>query len=73
MPPWVATLLVGGVTVGTNLLVTAYYYGRLAQRVDNHAADIKEGKDARTQQWGHINDLRADVGKIKGKLGINGS
>jgi hypothetical protein len=72
MPPWVATLLVGGITVGTNLLVTAYYYGRLSQRVDTHEKEISEGSAARADQWRHINDTRADVAKIKGKLGING-
>lgn len=73
MQPWVATLLVGGVTIAVNALLTAYYYGRLTQRVDTHDTSIQEGKEARERQWSHINDLRADVGKIKGKIGINGA
>ncbi len=73
MPAWVATLLVGGFTVGTNLLVTAYYFGRLSQRVENLEQQSKDGSRERENQWGHINDLRADMGKVKGKLGVNGA
>jgi membrane protein implicated in regulation of membrane protease activity len=73
MPGWAATLVVGAFTVLTNAIVTAYYYGRLSQRVDTNSDELKHQADDMRNQWGHIGDLRADVGKVKGKLGINGA
>lgn len=72
MPPWAATLIVGGFTILTNALILAYYFGRLSQRVDTNDRQIADIGDDQDSQWSHINDLRADVGKIKGKIGVNG-
>ncbi len=72
MPPWVATLLVGAVTVATNALLLAYYYGRLSARVDQHDEAIDKREKSDERQWMQINDLREDVGRLKGKAGING-
>lgn len=42
MPQWIATLIVGAVSLGGNLLATAYFYGRLTMRVDNHEKKLSE-------------------------------
>ena len=73
MPGWVATLIVGAFTVLMNGIVTAYYYGRLSQRVDSHQERLESQANDMRNQWGHIGDLRADMGKVKGKLGVNGA
>ena len=73
MPGWVATLLVGGFTVLVNGLLTAYYYGRLSQTVDSHEKRLDKSESENNDQWFNINDLRENVGKIKGKLGLNGN
>jgi hypothetical protein len=84
MPTWAATLLVGFCTVLTNLIVTAFYFGKLAQRVESNEKELdRQAKDLGDKidhqaddmrnQWGHIGDLRADMGKVKGKLGVNGA
>jgi hypothetical protein len=63
----------GGITVLTNAIVTAYYYGRLSQRVESNEKELDhQANDMRTQ-WGHIGDLRSDMGKVKGRLQMNGS
>ena len=72
MPTWAATLIVGAVTVLCNALLTAFYYGRLSERVDGHTKELAANDTDQNNQWGHINDLRADMGKVKGKLSING-
>ena len=72
MPQWVATLLVAFVSVVINALLIAYYYGQLSQTVKNHEASFASNEREQENQWSHINDLRADMGKVKGKLGING-
>lgn len=68
-----ATVLVGALTVLTNAIVTAYYYGRLSQRVESNEKELDHQADDMRNQWGHIGDLRADMGKVKGKLGVNGN
>ena len=73
MPTWAATLLVGTFTVITNLIVTAYYAGRMTTRVENLEAFAKKADESENDQWSKINTLREDVGKIKGKVGINGA
>ena len=73
MPAWLATVMVGALTVLTNGIVTAYYYGRLSQRVESNEKELDHQSDDMRNQWGHIGDLRADMGKIKGKLGVNGA
>lgn len=63
----------GALTVLTNAIVTAYYYGRLSQRVESNEKELDHQADDMRNQWGHIGDLRADMGKVKGKLGVNGN
>lgn len=72
MPTWLATVLVGTVSVMANAILTAYYYGRLSQRVESNEKELDHQADDMRNQWGHIGDLRADMGKVKGKLGVNG-
>jgi len=73
MPPWGATFLAGLVPVLFNALLLAYYYGRLSQTVKNHAELHARLASEQSDQWSHINTLREDMGKIKGKLGLNGA
>lgn len=72
MPAWAATLLVGGFTVGTNLLITAYYYGQLTNRVANLERRADETDTSRKDQWQQINETARGLEKVKGKLGVNG-
>jgi len=77
MAQWLATVIVGAVSLVGNLLATAYFYGRLSQRVENLGNEFtvheREQREEERNQWGHIVDLRSDVGKLKGHAGINGS
>jgi hypothetical protein len=73
MPTWAATLLVGTFTVITNALVVAYYAGRMTTRVENLEAFAKNADESEKDQWSKINRLREDVGKLKGKVGLNGT
>lgn len=73
MPTWLATVLVGSLTILCNAIVTAYYYGRLSQRVESNEKELDHQADDMRNQWGHIGDLRADMGKVKGRLQMNGS
>ncbi len=73
MPTWLATILGIAFTVLSNAVVTAYYYGRLAQRVESNEKELNHQADDMRNQWGHIGDLRADMGKVKGKIGVNGA
>lgn len=86
MPGWVATLLVGVFTVGTNLLVTAFYFGKLAQRVEGHDESFENIKgefakvdsrfvgvnDDQRRQWHEINEVGKDLARVKGRVGVNG-
>lgn len=68
-----ATVLGIAVTVMSNAIVTAYFYGRLSQRVESNEKELDHQSNDMRNQWGHIGDLRADMGKVKGKLGVNGN
>jgi hypothetical protein len=77
MPAWAATLVVGAITLAGNFLVTAFYYGRLTERVstlqkqfENH---VESHESTERDQWSDIAALRESVAKVKGKLGINGA
>jgi hypothetical protein len=73
MPTWLATLLVGCVTVAANALLTAYYYGRLSERVEGHRQTLKRHEEENEDREERINTLRENMGKVKGKLGMNGT
>lgn len=73
MPAWVATLVVAGITLVGNALITAYFFGSLAQRVKNVEQIVEKHDVDERQQWEHIGELRENVAKVKGKLGINGA
>lgn len=73
MPSWVATLLAAFVTVAANALLTAYYYGRLSQKVEGHQERLEAIDESRRDQWEQINLTARGIEKIKGKLGINGA
>jgi hypothetical protein len=77
---WIATLAVGVATILCNGLITAFYYGRLAERVDNHTGKLSEHQrsfEANTEeqrrQWEEIGSVGKGLEKIKGKLGVNGA
>lgn len=84
MPQWMATLIGVGFTLLGNLAITAYFFGRISQSVESNkqtcderekaiAEELKHQSGDMRDQWGHIGNLRADMGKVKGKLGINGA
>lgn len=73
MSPWLATLIVGAVSLVGNLLATAYFYGRLSQRVDNHDKEFSGIQQNQRDQWSKINQTAEGLSKIKGALGVNGS
>lgn len=67
-----STIVIGGITLVSNLLVTAYFYGGLSREVKNHGELIEDASKDRREQWRNINRMREDVGRVKGKLGLNG-
>lgn len=73
MATWLATLLVAAISLVGNVVVTAFYYGKLSQRVDTHETQITALDDSQKDQWTHINSSRESIAKIKGALGINGA
>jgi len=80
MPEWVATLAVGIVTVLANALLTAFYYGKLSERVDGHTDQLKQHQrsfetntEDQRRQWVEIGTVGKGLEKIKGKLGVNGA
>lgn len=80
MPPWVATLAVGAMTVLANALLTAFYYGKLSERVDGHTEKLYQHQrsfeantDEQRRQWEEIGSVGKGLEKVKGKLGINGA
>lgn len=73
---------IGGVFV--QAVIAAFVYGKLTQTVSGHsaglAAETKEREkevaridDDQRNQWSQINKSREDIGKLKGKIGINGA
>lgn len=66
-----AAIGVGAVSVISNLLIQAYYYGRLTERVDGLGHRIKLVEDEQVLQRGHISTLREHMGEVKGKLGLS--
>jgi Spy/CpxP family protein refolding chaperone len=80
MPSWAATLAVGLATVLCNALLTAFYYGRLSERVDGHTEKLSQHQrsfetntEEQRRQWDEIGDIGKGLEKIKGKLGVNGA
>lgn len=64
MPAWLATLVIGGLSLICNLAVTAYYYGRLAQTVADNSKQIdKLGRD-RDDVWRTISQIQVDAARI---------
>jgi hypothetical protein len=51
MPTWMATLVIGGLSLVCNLAVTAYYYGRLAQTVADHTKELDASRRDRDDMW----------------------
>lgn len=76
---WITFL--GGAVV--QIAIAAYVYGKLTQSVSslgdglkaessNRETDIERIDEDQKEQWGVIGNMREDLGKVKGKLGING-
>ena len=56
-----------------NLLVVAYYAGGINRGQKEHERRLDASDEAEKNQWSAIGDLREDMGKVKGKLGMNGA
>lgn len=63
MPTWLATLLIGGLSLICNLAVTAYYYGRLAQTVADHSKQLDNSMRDRDNLWRAITDIRVEAAR----------
>jgi len=70
--PWLVTLIVGAVSLVGNLLATAYFYGRLSQRVEGHDREINALQTTEREQWAKISQSAESISKLKGALGVNG-
>jgi hypothetical protein len=77
---WIATLAVGVATILCNALITAFYYGRLSERVDGHTEKLTQHQrsfetntEEQRDQWEEISKVGKGLEKIKGKLGVNGA
>lgn len=72
MPTWLATLVIGGLTLVCNLAITAYYYGRLSQTVADHERQLTYSQNDRDNLWREVSKLGRGLEKVKGKVGVNG-
>lgn len=59
------TVVFGVISVMTNVVITAFFYGRLSQQVSNLREDHKKMDRERRDQWTDINNLRVEVGKLQ--------
>ena len=66
MPQWLATLVIGGLSLVCNIAVTAYYYGRLAQTVANHAQAIDASERDRKDIWRTLTKVQVDAARLHG-------
>lgn len=80
MPTWGATLIVGLATIICNALLTAFYYGRLSERVDGHTEKLSQHQhsfesntEEQRRQWEELGKVGKGLEKVKGALGINGA
>jgi hypothetical protein len=65
---WAAVL----VTLIVNLMLAAWIGGGLNQKIENNTLAIKALDGEQDDQWAHINRNRENIGRIKGRLGLNG-
>lgn len=72
MPGWGVTLLGVGISVVSNFVIIAFFFGGLTQRVKNVEKDCEDQKEVERDQWQDINRIDRELGKVKGKLQING-
>lgn len=83
MAQWILAAL-GIATALGNLWISAYYYGRLIQKVSAHGESIlrldDETKDLErkfyadsAEQWRSIGKMSTDIAKIQGRMGVNGT
>ena len=63
MPTWMATLVIGGLSLVCNLAVTAYYYGKLAQTVADHGKSIEKLDNSKSQMCEAISQIRIDAAR----------
>lgn len=80
MPTWIGPVVGAVVSILVNALLLAFFFGRLTQKVDGFTreieevkGDVEERRESDRDQWKEINNLRADMGKVKGKVGMNGA
>ncbi len=64
--------LLAWVGVLIHLLLAAFIYGGVYNQTKNNTNAIGEVNDEQEFQWSHINRNRENIGKIKGRLGMNG-
>lgn len=68
MPGLGATLLGVAISIVSNFVIVAFFFGGLAQRVKNVEQDCAEQKQTERDQWQDIGELNRDMGRVKGKL-----
>jgi hypothetical protein len=54
-------------------LLAAVTYGMLVQGQREHARRLDAMDVEQSEQWGDIGELRENMGKVKGRLGLNGA
>ena len=59
-------------SVGSNLLIGAYVYGKLTERVASQGKSIDKLERSDEQQWAAIGESRTDIAAIRGAKKANG-
>jgi hypothetical protein len=72
MPGWGPALTASALSLVGNFVIIAFFFGGLAQRVKNVEEDCKDSKGTQREQWQSINRIDRDLGRVKGKLQMNG-
>lgn len=60
-------------TIVIQVLGLAFYYGIQYATVRDHGRAIEDLKDSDQKQWDQISLSRENIGKIKGRLDMNGA
>jgi hypothetical protein len=65
-------MIVGAVSFLGNIVVQAYFYGRLTKTVENNDGRLEKVEDEQKIHSDKISELHGDMRVVKGKLGLHG-
>lgn len=62
-----------GVIVLLNLIITAYYFGSISTKVQEHERRLNDSDKSRKEQWTKIGQIDKEVEILKLKTAIGGA